>query len=255
MSVFPLILRETCGFAWRLEGRGSSGSTVAASEPSSFETQTQAGLLLRMRNGRVFPAGFRRLPSLRTPHPLSVIRARPGSMPGWSRLLGLKIPALRCAPAGMTGWGGEDQASPPHPEEPCGFAWRLEGRGIPAGSPSGPAPPSSFETQTQAGLLLRMRGGRVFPAGSGVYHLSAPQSLRHPGLDPGSSARLGSPALLRMGIPALRCAPAGMTSVGGKIQRRAAPPPSAAPPHAPGKVERSGTLSGIQHNDAPRSGS
>ncbi len=103
----------------------------------------------------------------------------------------------------------------------------------PAGSPSRLTPPSSFETQTQAGLLLRMRGGRVFPAAS------APQSLRHPGLDPGSRAHVH-----RAEIPG-RARDDGR---GGRWQRAKRSRQSAAPPHAPGKVQRSGTLSGIQRN-------
>ena len=84
--------------------------------------------------------------------------------------------------------------------------------------PSRLAPPSSFETQTRAGLLLRMRGGRVFPAG--FWRLNFANSLRHPGLDPGS--RLTSTALRSRVEP-------GMTDRGGRWQRAKALTPKCGP--------------------------
>ena len=92
--------------------------------------------------------------------------------------------------------------------------------GFQLAAPTGPAPPSSFETQTQAGLLLRMRNRRVFPASSGVCHLSSFHPLSViPGLtrdpcpagsafstqDPGSPLRSGRDD--RVGVERIRPRP------------------------------------------------
>ena len=133
---------EPCGFAWRTEGAEvpSAEPLKLARVPHLLETQTQAGLLLAV-----------------------------GSCPC---LTGLRIPAIRCAPAGMTGWGWRGSGLALD-LEPCGCAWRLEGQGVPAGCTIGASPTLVLRERPRAqsgyctwdeGVVARMGGPNPRPA-------------------------------------------------------------------------------------------
>ena len=144
------------------------------------------------------------------------------------------------------------------PEEPCGFAWRLEGHGDSCGSAIGTSAAGlvGFETQTRSGPApmredARAAAGEIFPRVPAVDAIFPalpifPSYVRNAAGAPGPDLGPKNYYVYRIegdpGTP-LRSG-AGMTSVGGEMHRRAALPPSAAPPDAPGKVERSGTLPG-----------
>src|SRR6476619_7707014 len=70
------------------------------------------------------PGGRRGTPPPQAP-PLHPATDRSGSVPSWVKS------ERRMADIGILSTVNDKN---PHPEEPCGFAWRPEGRGIPAGS-------------------------------------------------------------------------------------------------------------------------
>ena len=159
-----------------------------------------------------FSRGFRRLPSLRLPPSRRHPGPDPGSLPGRFRLLLSTGSPLRCGRDDKVGWRGL-RVVPPHPEERCGFASRLEGRGIPAGWTIGVSAALVLRDADPSGSAPQDEGWESFPRRPPAPTISpTPQSLRHPGLDPGSLP--GRFRLLRMEIPALRFAAAGMTGVG-----------------------------------------
>ena len=146
--------RRTRDSSW-LNHRGQRALVLRDADPSGSAPQDEGW--------ESFPCSLRNLPSLRHPG------LDPGSLPGRFRLLRMEIPALRCAPAGLTGLGWKMERGPHHrqvrprrtlPErcsaaEPCPgsstrkrraaahsclkTAWKRASRGIPALDPGHPS--------------------------------------------------------------------------------------------------------------------